>query len=603
VRVPIQGDATSPASTIGTPGFAMVPGITETASPALAVLRDATGTPRYHVVVGRKGGLTAFDAESPFQGTPGTDVTPADITAPFADAAEVGQSPAAPSTTAGMVAGAEGSGTAAAPALYVATDAAGDTRAYRFVQDGNARALRAERMAGPIGESGPPAPGLAVAETMTPAGPSAGGALVLTTARNAYLLRTSDLGVVSKLSGGALPPGSGFARTVAAVSGGYAYLVRDGGDSVVPEHLVVRLDGLLPLTSPAFSRSPDAAPGATGGQPAIARGLVVFGTARGALAYGTRDVMGPVVELVAPAADAALAGTVNLTARVDDPRGVSGVTFRLSTEGGTNRVLGKVTSADAGSSFGQATYTLAFPTASVGNGEYLLEASATDAAGNTGTSTRRRVRVTNPGGSGGLPPGACANALSGTAGPDRITGSSAGDRILGGAGDDRLDGAAGHDCVLGEGGDDVVSGGTGDDLLEGDGGEDVLAGGSGANRMDGGAGADVLRGGSGAERLSGGAGSDTMLGGRGNDRLSGGAGNDVLRGEAGSDRLSGGAGNDVLVGGGGSNRLDGGAGNDRISSANGRRDVVVCGKGRDRVTADRQDRVSRTCERVARRRR
>jgi activator of Hsp90 ATPase-like protein len=42
------------------------------------------------------------------------------------------------------------------------------------------------------------------------------------------------------------------------------------------------------------------------------------------------------------------------------------------------------------------------------------------------------------------------------------------------------------------------------------------------------------------------------------------------------------------------------AGSDRINVADGRRDVVRCGRGRDRVRADRRDRLIR-CERVRRR--
>jgi hypothetical protein len=44
----------------------------------------------------------------------------------------------------------------------------------------------------------------------------------------------------------------------------------------------------------------------------------------------------------------------------------------------------------------------------------------------------------------------------------------------------------------------------------------------------------------------------------------------------------------------------GGAGNDVISARDGSRDVIDCGAGLDRVTADRRDRL-RGCERVSRR--
>ena len=45
-----------------------------------------------------------------------------------------------------------------------------------------------------------------------------------------------------------------------------------------------------------------------------------------------------------------------------------------------------------------------------------------------------------------------------------------------------------------------------------------------------------------------------------------------------------------------SNRLTAGSGPDRVDTANGRRDVVHCGAGRDRAIADREDRLA-GCER------
>jgi Ca2+-binding RTX toxin-like protein len=88
--------------------------------------------------------------------------------------------------------------------------------------------------------------------------------------------------------------------------------------------------------------------------------------------------------------------------------------------------------------------------------------------------------------------------------------------------------------------------------------------------------------------------------------VTGGGGADTLEGGGGADRLSGGAGADRVVeaprsyGLGalftGSNRLSGGAGADVLDAANGRRDILRCGGGRDRVSADREDRVM-GCER------
>jgi hypothetical protein len=144
-------------------------------------------------------------------------------------------------------------------------------------------------------------------------------------------------------------------------------------------------------------------------------------------------------------------------------------------------------------------------------------------------------------------PGRCANPLRGTALRDRLLGTAAGERMIGGRGNDTLDGKGGDDCLFGD------------------------------------------------------AGNDKLRGGDGNDELTGGAGNDSLDGGIGNDRLSGGTGDDRIVGGAGTDRVSAGAGRDRISVRGGGRDQVNCGSGRDTVTADRTDKVSRSCEVVRRR--
>jgi hypothetical protein len=115
------------------------------------------------------------------------------------------------------------------------------------------------------------------------------------------------------------------------------------------------------------------------------------------------------------------------------------------------------------------------------------------------------------------------------------------------------------------------------------------------------AGANALRGTARADILRGRGGNDRLWGRGGTDRLFGDAGHDLLYGEAGSDRLYGGSGNDRLFGGPGRDLLEGGTGNDVISARDRMRDTIRCGKGRDTVTADRMDIVSRDCERVTRR--
>jgi hypothetical protein len=134
------------------------------------------------------------------------------------------------------------------------------------------------------------------------------------------------------------------------------------------------------------------------------------------------------------------------------------------------------------------------------------------------------------------------------------------------------DGSAGQDHITGTSAGDLVSGRSGNDRLLGRDGEDCLAGGAGRDRVSGGPGRD---------RVSGGDGSDRLGGGRDADRVFGGHGRDLLRGGPGRDKLLGGEGHDSL------------------HSRDGRRDVVLCGAGRDRVRADPIDRLL-ACERVRR---
>ena len=93
--------------------------------------------------------------------------------------------------------------------------------------------------------------------------------------------------------------------------------------------------------------------------------------------------------------------------------------------------------------------------------------------------------------------------------------------------------------------------------------------------------------------------SDRIRGSSGSDLISGGRGRDRLFGLAGNDCISGGAGNDTINAGGGRNTVSGGTGNDTIYVRNHKRDRVNCGKGRDKVRADRFDKL-RGCERVRR---
>lgn len=141
-------------------------------------------------------------------------------------------------------------------------------------------------------------------------------------------------------------------------------------------------------------------------------------------------------------------------------------------------------------------------------------------------------------------------------------------------------------------------------------GPDVLRGTDGKDNLLGLGGQDDLFGRGGNDNLLGGPGKDNVLGGderrsRGGDKnLSGGPDNDAVFGGQGSDNIVGEDGNDLLVDGnlGESSRdkAAGGDGGDVIDVVNrpAVKDVVVCGKGFDRVLADRKDAVASDCERM-----
>ncbi|MDX6652633.1 MAG: hypothetical protein QOJ38_1414 [Solirubrobacterales bacterium] len=168
----------------------------------------------------------------------------------------------------------------------------------------------------------------------------------------------------------------------------------------------------------------------------------------------------------------------------------------------------------------------------------------------------------------------CDNEITGTTGSDRLNGTAGSDYIDAQAGDDILKGLTGADCVDAGPGNDVATVSTTDRSD---------SWGWPAFTIDGGGGEDQIRGGPSIDELYGGSGADAIDG----------------RGEA--DRIYGGTGKDRLEGGGGSDYLHGDGGNDSIYVADGVRDEVDCGDGRDWVAADRKDRLV-GCEQVHRRR-
>ena len=82
--------------------------------------------------------------------------------------------------------------------------------------------------------------------------------------------------------------------------------------------------------------------------------------------------------------------------------------------------------------------------------------------------------------------------------------------------------------------------------------------------------------------------SDSLVGTCRGDRLSGGRGRDRIKGQAGNDELGDNGGRHCLIGG---------LGRDRLYAADGRVDLVRCGRGGDTAVVDRRDRIH-GCERV-----
>ena len=122
-------------------------------------------------------------------------------------------------------------------------------------------------------------------------------------------------------------------------------------------------------------------------------------------------------------------------------------------------------------------------------------------------------------------------------------------------------------------------------------GRDKFVGRGEADILDGGARRDLIRGNRGKDSILGGPGSDRIEGGPGQDRLAGGAGPDLILGGLGPDGINGGEGRDLIKAGPGA---------DIVIANDGVRDWIFCGRGKDTVTADKVDRVHRSCEDVTR---
>jgi hypothetical protein len=207
----------------------------------------------------------------------------------------------------------------------------------------------------------------------------------------------------------------------------------------------------------------------------------------------------------------------------------------------------------------------------------------------------------------------------GTNGPDNLVGTAAADGICGLDGDDVITGGAGADYLLGDGiltpetgqrcpptsgfselgvGNDTLYSGPGRAMdpshLYGGAGNDVLVGGPHSDFLYGGQGDDEIRAGGSSgpggwvDILDGEAGDDELIGSPDADHLYGGTGRNVLKGRAGDDSLS-------VLKGAGKSTYDAGPGADTVYSVNRKRERIDCGRGRDRVEADKGD-LLRNCE-------
>ena len=180
----------------------------------------------------------------------------------------------------------------------------------------------------------------------------------------------------------------------------------------------------------------------------------------------------------------------------------------------------------------------------------------------------------------------------GTNGPDTLRGTHEDDNLVGKGGNDVLFALRGDDNLLGGAGKDWVLGGNeripfgGEKNLKGESGNDGVVGGIGSDNALGGSGDDFVLGDDGSDRVVGEEGRDLLFGGRGADHIVGQEGDDwLVEGDLrnfSKDTLSGGEGDDIFA----------------VDNVPAVKDIVSCGRGFDRVIADRKDVVARDCERV-----
>jgi len=186
--------------------------------------------------------------------------------------------------------------------------------------------------------------------------------------------------------------------------------------------------------------------------------------------------------------------------------------------------------------------------------------------------------ITTASGNGYVP------VINGTAGNNRLFGTTATEIFYGLAGNDNLFAGDGNNRIYGGNGNDNLYARSGNDVLNGGSGNDNLYAGEGNNQAYGGDGNDKIYAGAGNDVIYGGAGNDQIFANEGNNTIFAGAGNDLIYAGAGNDQIVGGNGNDTIFAGEGVNLISGGDGNDVIYAGAGA-DVINAGAGINTVNA------------------
>jgi Ca2+-binding RTX toxin-like protein len=162
-------------------------------------------------------------------------------------------------------------------------------------------------------------------------------------------------------------------------------------------------------------------------------------------------------------------------------------------------------------------------------------------------------------------------------------------RLVGTERSDDLRGLAGNDRLIARPGNDLLVGGPERDRLRGGRGEDL------ADYRDvEGVTVDLRRPASGPDRLA----SVESLGGSPQaDALRGDRRQNFLDGQRGDDKLVGRGGADTIIAFEGNDHVRAGRKKDIVVANGGQLTFVACGPGRDTVSADRRDRIGKSCER------